>query len=142
MLKKCFFIIITLFLIIYLFANTSYGIFTPNVYQSDDKKIMAFAELNAATIELPNGSRIHSTNINGDTQMNITTITTPVELILVVDTSGSMSGNSISSTKSAIHSLVETFFTQATSAKIDLYTFASDAAHIISSDNKDEILGM
>ena len=133
--------IISFLLTIHFCINISYGIFTPNIYQSDDKKIIAFAELNAATINLPSGSKVHATNINGDTQMNITTITTPVELLLVVDTSGSMSGDRIESTRNSIRSLVNNFFEHATSIKVDLFEFNSDASPLIkASDNKEDIL--
>ena len=74
-------IIFSIFLLIlFSFTNISYGIFIPHVYQSDDKKILAFAELNAATLTLPSGQKIESTNINGDTGMAITTITSPLEI--------------------------------------------------------------
>ena len=67
MTKKINLGIISLITFIIVFSNFSYGIFTPNIYQSDDKKILAYAELSAATVTLASGQRIHATNVNGDT---------------------------------------------------------------------------
>ena len=142
MLKKVI-IIISTFLILTLGINYfSYSIFIPNVYQSDDKKILAFSELNAATITLPSGQKIESTNINGDTSMTITTITSPIELVLVIDTSGSMSGSSISSTKQAASTLVQNLFEVAEKIRVSVISFDSDARHLTTSSNKDDILNI
>ena len=58
-------IITSLFIIIICINNISYGIFIPNVYQSEDKKILAFAEINAATLTLQGGERIETTILMG-----------------------------------------------------------------------------
>ena len=97
MTKKLKLIIISFLVIIISCSSFSYGIFTPNVYQSDDKKILAYSELSAATVTLASGQRIHATNIDGDTQMKIDVITDPVELILAIDQSISMYGKRINS---------------------------------------------
>lgn len=133
-------IITSLFIIIICINNISYGIFIPNVYQSEDKKILAFAEINAATLTLQGGERIETTNINGDTSMSITTITSPIELILVIDISGSMTGSSLESTKQSASTLVENLFEIATKIQVSVITFESKAELLITSNDKDMVI--
>lgn len=123
--KKITITIIFSFLIICIFVNFSYGIFVPYVYESTDKKVLAYAELNTAVITLPSGVRIHSTRVNGDTNMDIQTITVPVELVFVVDTSSSMGGSRIDFTKNAMKTLSEKLFNVVTSLNIHLIEFNS-----------------
>ncbi len=136
--------IIAVFLIALLsIANFSYGIFTPYIYEAEDKSVIAYAELNAATISLPSGERIQSTNINGGTQMNIETIKEPVEVVLIIDVSGSMKQNGviiengrpiIASTESKIEvakkaaiNFVENFLNVAENIKISVIAFSDKA---------------
>ena len=133
--------IISIYLLILLcISNISYGVFIPNIYQSDDKKILAFAELNAATLTLPSGQKIESTNINGDTGMTITTITSPLELVLVIDTSGSMGGNSMESTKQSASTLVKKLFEIAKQIQVSVISFDSDARLLTTSSEQETIL--
>ncbi len=145
--KRKFFNIIAVFLIaLLLIANFSYGIFTPYIYEAEDKSVIAYAELNAATISLPSGERIQSTNINGGTQMNIETIKEPVEIVLIIDRSGSMAssvmnmeedmGNEIKETrievaKKAAISFVENFLKVAENIKISVIAFSSSTSVMI-----------
>lgn len=135
--------IIAVFLIALLsIANFSYGIFTPYIYEAEDKSVIAYAELNAATISLPSGERIQSTNINGGTKMNIETIKEPVEVVLIIDVSGSMrqkgviveNGKPIISKESKIEvakkaaiNFVENFLKVAENIKISVIAFSSNA---------------
>ena len=142
--------IIAVFLIALLsIANFSYGIFTPYIYEAEDKSVIAYAELNAATISLPSGERIQSTNINGGTQMDIQQITSPVQLALVIDTSGSMI-DLISKTnpitrmeqaKKVAISFVEKLFNMIENVKISVISFNSDAKlEVKNSSDKDAII--
>lgn len=139
MLKK-FKVILILFLLILCIPCISYGIFIPNVFQSDDKKILAYAELNAATLTLTSGQKIESTNINGDSSMSITTITSPIELVLVIDTSGSMSGSNMESTKQSAITLVNNLFDIASQMQVSIITFDSTARLLTTSSDRNTIL--
>lgn len=136
--KRVFFSIFLL--ILFTFTNISYGIFIPHVYQSDDKKILAFAELNAATLTLPSGQKIESTNINGDTGMAITTITSPLEIVLVIDTSGSMEGNSMEYTKQSASTLVRKLFEVAKQIQVSIISFDSESKLLTTSSDEGTIL--
>lgn len=141
MTKKINLGIISLITFIIVFSNSSYGVFTPNIYQSDDKKILAYAELSAATVTLASGQRIHATNVNGDTQMKIDIITDPVELILVVDESGSMDGSRMESAKESARTLVENIFDVAENVKVSIIGFDDSARiRIEASSNKEDVL--
>lgn len=141
MTKKINLGIISLITFIIVFSNSSYGVFTPNIYQSDDKKILAYAELSAATVTLASGQRIHATNVNGDTQMKIDVITEPVELILVIDESGSMDGSRIKSAKESARTLVENIFDVAENVKISIIGFDNSARiRIQESSNEEDVL--
>ena len=141
MTKKLKLIIISFLVIIISCSSFSYGIFTPNVYQSDDKKILAYSELSAATVTLASGQRIHATNIDGDTQMKIDVITDPVELILAIDQSISMYGKRINSAKKSARALVENIFEVAENVKVSVIGF-NDVADIKieASSNKEEVI--
>ena len=139
MLKK-FKVILILSLLILSMPCISYGIFIPNVFQSDDKKILAYTELNAATLTLTSGQKIEATNINGDSSMSITTITSPIELVLVIDTSGSMRGPNIESTKQSAITLVNNLFDIASQIKVSIIAFDSTATLLTTSSDKSTIL--
>ncbi len=136
-------IISFLVLFLILLSNFSYGIFTPNIYKSDDNKIIAYSELNAATITLPSGKRIQSTNVNGNTNMDIQEITAPLEIVLVIDISSSMITNGrMGSAKTSAKTLVENLFNVAQSIQVSLIAFNSRAFILVNSSNdKNAILG-
>lgn len=136
--------IICIFLtIVCLMSNFSYGIFTPYIYEAEDKSVIAYAELNAANIYLPSGECIQRTNINGGTQMNIEKIMEPIEVVLVIDVSGSMKSNGttleegeikptgktrLETAQQAAINFVENFFNVAESIKISVIAFNSKAS--------------
>ncbi len=132
-------LIIMFLMVLILGTNFSYGIFTPNIYVSEDKSIIAFAEINAVRITLPFGEVIHATNVNGGTNMNIQTITKPLEVTLVIDTSGSMaSNNRMGKTKNAANTLVKRLFDSIDDKeklKITVISFNSTAKVKVSSSS-------
>lgn len=164
MTKKIKLAIINFILVITVFSNFSYGVFTPNVYQSEDKKILAYAELSAATVTLASGQRVHATNINGDTQMSIDVIKSPIKVVLTIDTSGSMDmtgtnlsqlGNftqkpeldvpvnnvkRIDAAKESAKLLVENLFDVAENVTVSVIGFSSSITCDITSSDKEEIL--
>ena len=72
--------------------------------------------------------------------MSITTITSPIELILVIDISGSMTGSSLESTKQSASTLVENLFEIATKIQVSVITFESKAELLITSNDKDMVI--
>ena len=119
--------------LIFILVNFSYGTFTPHIYEYDSngQKIIAYAELNAATITLPSGKKIQGTSVNGGTNMNIQTITTPLEVIIVIDASGSMraeckEGTRLDLAKKSAINLVDNLFKVAKDVKISVISFPVD----------------
>lgn len=134
--------VMIIFIIIFImYHHFSYGAFTPNVYQSEDKKVLAYAELNAATITLASGQRIHATNVKGDTQMKIDVIQAPIEVVLLIDTSGSMNQTRMNAAKESACALVENLFDVAENVKISLIKFASASSTIVTkSSDREEVI--
>lgn len=136
--------IMSLFLIsIIILTNFSYGIFVPNIYKADDDSIVAYAELNAATIQLPSGEKIQKTNINGDTKMQVQTITKPVELVMILDISGSMGGGRLEYTKKAAAIFLENLFSKIEKVRVSVITY-NDKTRVrtTGSTNKDGIISL
>ncbi len=128
--------------LVFILSNFSFSIFTPHIYeyQSNGQRIIAYAELNAATITLPSGKRIQSTNVNGGTEINIQTVTTPLNIILVMDVSGSMHDLRIEIAKQSAINLVDNLFNVATNIKISLIAFSGSASiKIKESSNQEDI---
>ncbi len=143
MVKKIITLLTIIQMLVFLLGNISYGIFTPNIYESEDKTILAYGEINAISITLPSGQRVHATNIKGKTKMEITTITEPVELILVIDVSGSMHRDRIASAKNSAKTLVNNLFEVAKDIKVTVISFASTESmkvQIDSSTDKNAII--
>lgn len=139
LLKKLVTILIILLLVLWM-PCVSYGLFIPNVFQSEDKKILAYAELNAATLTLTSGQKIGCTNINGDSSMSITSIVSPIELVLVIDTSGSMSGSNMTSTKQSATTLVNNLFDIASQIQVSVISFESTARLCTTSSDRNTVL--
>ncbi len=141
--RKIINIISSFVALIFILTNFSYSIFVPNIYEyeSDGQKLIAYAELNAANIYLPSGKKIQSTNVNGGTEINIETITAPIQVVLVIDISGSMQGRRIEIAKQAAINLVTNLFEVAEDIKISVISFANNAnVEIARSSNKENVI--
>lgn len=125
MLKKIQIIILLLILIITIIVPFSYSGFTPNVVELYDGKVIAYSEISALKLTLSNGTVVTSTIINGDTKQNVIQIAEYLQLVLVIDTSGSMSGSSMSNTKEAALTLSENLLALGENVQIGVVNFAS-----------------
>ncbi len=141
--------------LVFILSNFSFSVFTPHIYEyeSNGQKVIAYAELNAATITLPSGKRIQGTNVNGGTAMNIQTITEPLQVVIVIDASGSMEsickegGIRMDLAKQAANNLVDNLFKVAKDVKISVISFPVDSRIQIEESNdiesiKDSINGI
>ena len=115
-------LIVGLFVPIISYASSS--TFTPNYIQTDD--FIAYTSINAATITLANGQVISNAVVTGGSSNETQTIMNDIDIILIIDTSGSM-GGTIESVKSAAIQLSERFYENFENARIALISFESNA---------------
>lgn len=115
-------LIVGLFVPIISYASTS--TFTPNYIQTND--FIAYTSINAATITLANGQVISNAVVTGGSSNETQTIMNDIDIILIIDTSGSM-GGTIESVKSAAIQLSERFYENFENARIALISFESNA---------------
>ena len=92
MLKRMIvFIVITIFIFTIL-APMSLASFTPITVELYDGKVIAYSELSAFKLTLGNGAVIVSATVSGDSQQIVTTTSANVQVVLIIDVSGSMTG--------------------------------------------------
>ena len=116
-----------------------------NTWKSENKKVQVTTGINAANLTLTNGLELVniSTNTNDNTQLK--TVTDAIEIICIVDISGSMAGSRISSLKSALDTFGNYAYNGFSDLKMDIITFSSvDNGKIILSgcDDKDKFLSV
>ena len=127
MLKKLImFIVITIFLFMFS-TSTSYAGFAPTTVELYDGKVIAYAEISAFKLTLANGAVIASATVKGDTQQIVTTTSANIQVVLIIDVSGSMSGTKLQKAKDAANTLVENLYNLSEKAKIALVSFSSGA---------------
>ncbi len=109
--------------------NNSYGseyTFTPPYYESDDGKLLIYNTVNAARIKLANGQVTANVEVTGESDIEVETVYEDTEVLLIIDTSGSMGGSGIESAKRASKELVSNLM-NIPNMKIGLIEFNSDA---------------
>ena len=105
MLKRMIvFIVITIFIFTIL-APMSLASFTPTTVELYDGKVIAYSELSAFKLTLGNGAVIVSATVSGDSQQIVTTTSANVQVVLIIDVSGSMTGTKIEKAKSSAKAL-------------------------------------
>lgn len=109
--------------------NNSYGseyTFSPPYYESDDGKLLIYNTVNAARIKLANGQVTANVEVTGESDIEVETVYENTEVLLIIDTSGSMSGSGIESAKKASKELISNLM-NIPNMKIGLIEFNSDA---------------
>lgn len=109
--------------------NNSYSLgynFTPPYYESDDGKLLIYNTVNAARIKLANGQVVANVEVTGESNIEVEAVYEDTEILLIIDTSGSMSGESIESAKKASRKLINNLM-DIPNMKIGLIEFNSDA---------------
>lgn len=98
--------------------------FKPKYVKNDD--FIAYLTLNAATITLSNGQVVSNVNVIGGSKNESQVIADDVDIILIIDTSGSMEfSERIGHAKAASNNLVSKFFQSFTNSRIALISFSS-----------------
>lgn len=127
MLKRMIvFIVITIFIFTIL-APMSLASFTPITVELYDGKVIAYSELSAFKLTLGNGAVIVSATVSGDSQQIVTTTSANVQVVLIIDVSGSMTGTKIEKAKSSAKALVENLYELNEGTQIGVISFSSDA---------------
>lgn len=118
-----------IFLIIISINSISYGAEMPISFFYNENNVVAYTKLNRARLSLGNGQIIADTYATSDASSSISTIVCPLEVILLIDTSGSMQGEKISHAKEAAKLLVNKMCSdpEITDIQIGLVTFNTDA---------------
>ena len=124
--KLTVFIVITIFIIVN-FTSVTYASFTPTAVELYDGKVIAYSEISAFKLTLANGLVISSASIEGDSEQLITETSGNVQVVLIIDVSGSMTGTKIEKAKNAAKTMVENLMQLGENTKIALVSFSSGA---------------
>lgn len=115
-------------------------------YIQENGKFLAYYTLNAATITLANGQIISSAKVIGGSQNESKEIVKAVDIVFIIDNSGSMSGTNMNAVKNALKgkndndkdNLIETIYSQLPNSRIALITFQSAKKAEIKTDFVDK----
>lgn len=130
MLKKMImFLVITIFIFTIL-APISCASFTPTVVELYDGKVIAYSEISAFKLTLANGAVIASATVSGDSQQIVTTTSANIQVVLIIDVSGSMTGTRIEKAKSSAKTLVENLYGLSEGTQVGLISFSSGAQQL------------
>lgn len=83
---------------------------TKNYYKDNQRGINAYKQINALKIRLADGSLLVDAGITTDTNMDIENNMKNVEIVFVIDTSGSMSGTRMNTTRDSTKTLIQALF--------------------------------
>ena len=141
MLKRMIvFIVITIFIFTIL-APMSLASFTPTTVELYDGKVIAYSELSAFKLTLGNGAVIVSATVSGDSQQIVTTTSANVQVVLIIDVSGSMTGTKIEKAKNSAKTLVENLYGLNEGTQVGVISFSSDAQRLTGlTTSKDEVI--
>lgn len=137
-LKIFIIIIISTFLIL---SPISYSSFTPDVVELYNGKVMIYSEVSAFKLILANGQTISGSALEGDSEQVVTEFNGSVQLVLVIDVSGSMGGGAESKmekAKSAAKSLVQNLMGIGGNIEIALVSFESTAKTVVNLTNSEQ----
>lgn len=137
LIKLKIFIVITIIILIIL-SPISYSSFTPDVVELYDGKVMAYSEISAFKLVLANGATISSSSVEGDSEQVVTEINGNVQLVLVIDVSGSMDGTKMDKAKSAAKTMVENLMELGGNTEIALVSFSSSAKIEVNLTNSEQ----
>lgn len=108
MLRKFTLLIIIIMFIFLTVSPKSYSSFTPKIVELYDGKVVAYSEVNSFKLTLANGLVVSSASLKGDSNQIITETSGDVQVVLILDTSASMSeGTKLEKAKSAAINMVE-----------------------------------
>lgn len=114
MMKKKILVLLILFIIIIIvstnqcFATTSTG--KTFYYKNDAEGILAYKQVNAFQLKLSNGTVLSNMSVNTNSSVNLEENMKDVEIVFILDNSGSMSGTRISTLKTSTNELVNKLF--------------------------------
>ncbi len=140
-LKRTFALILILCLLFGFTPVYSYtqSIPVPNYYKNTDLGIIAYKQVSAFQVQLADGSILLDTGISTGSDVNIIENMSDVEIVFVLDTSGSMSDGKDQTTKESTKTLVNSLFDRigAEHLKIGVLFFNSglDTANILEMTN-------
>ena len=141
MLRKFTLLIIIIMFIFLTVSPKSYSSFTPKIVELYDGKVVAYSEVNSFKLTLANGLVVSSASLKGDSNQIITETSGDVQVVLILDTSASMSeGTKLEKAKSAAINMVENLLNLGGNTEIALVSFASDAQIINNLTNSKEVL--
>lgn len=141
MLKKLIMFIIIIIFIFTILAPMSCASFTPTVVELYDGKVIAYSEISAFKLTLANGAVIASATVSGDSQQIVTTTSANIQVVLIIDVSGSMTGTRIEKAKSSAKTLVENLYGLSEGTQVGLISFSSDAQKLTDlTTSKDTVL--
>lgn len=96
-----------------------------NTWRSDNKKVQITTGLDAANLTLPNGLELVHISSDIEDSTKVETVTEPIEIICIVDISGSMQGANISALRTALSQFGKYAFDGFNDLKLDIITFSS-----------------
>ena len=112
--KKVVFCLLIIVLIIITTCQHSYAInnYTDGVlyYKDTVNGILAYKQINALKMTLSDGTVLEDATLSTSSAMDIEEILKKLEIVFVIDTSGSMSGGKEETTKNSTKKLVETLY--------------------------------
>lgn len=112
---------VIIFLVIFMFIfwiscnfNSIYGyqqsIDMSSYYKDTELGILAYKQISAFQIQLADGSILADAAISTDSNLDVIENLKKVEIVFVIDTSGSMSGTKEQTTKQSTQTLVKSLF--------------------------------
>lgn len=106
------FLLLLLILLILFSSNCSASSSTGKTffYKDESKGILAYKQVNAFQLQLANGTVLSNMSVSSESSVDIEENMKDVEIVFVLDNSGSMSGNRIQTLKSATQELVNKLF--------------------------------
>ncbi len=144
--RKIIFIVITIFIIAFVFATACYG-FTPattELYNGlYDGKVIAYSEMRAFRLTLANGAVLAYSTVSGDTYQIVTEQGRNVQVVIILDLSSSMTGDVLKEAQEAAKNLVQSLMDRlGVDTEIGLVSFALDAeTNVGLTGSGDEIIG-
>lgn len=145
-LKRIFALILISYLIFSFTPVHSYqqSITVPNYYKNTDLGIIAYKQVNALQVQLADGSILLDAGITTGSDINVVENLSDVEIVFILDTSGSMADGKDQITKESTKTLVTSLFDRmgAEHLQIGVLFFNSglDTANILEMTNDEEAI--